>query len=57
MLCIVCCRETPMTSLVKKSTKVHIKLSRVVDVKIKSFYKLNDTCCSQKLQNDVKIRH
>ena len=24
---------------------------------MKSFYKLYDTCCSQKLQNDEKIRH
>ena len=26
-------------------------------VKIKSFYIIYDTCCSQKLENDVKIQH
>ena len=38
---------------------LHIKLGRVVDpiifyVKIKSFCKIYDTCCGQKLQNDEK---
>ena len=41
-------------------SQLFIKLGRIehiFHVKIKSFYKFYDTSCSQKLQNDVKIRH